>query len=454
MRDYQSEGSDFLVPRKRGMVIAPAGSGKTIIGAHALSRVLRPGMKVTWIANTKEQVEQAGEAIGRMPGPSDVEIDIVCAAGNPETGDSDIVVFDECHHVPAVTWLDAAVKAKDKIIWGLTATPWHDDEIRNIVVKTLFNEFFRIERDRVLASGHLVEGKVWMHDLDLPGQFDKEIEEKVTIEVLRRARAFRGVPIFEHQRRAQWQITQEFVQANGARNSKIVDLIHKCTDSTLVLIHSIDHGDFLATAVPGSLVVHSKLPKKKRTKAIEDFRSGALRVMFATSLADEGLDVPRASCLILAAGGRSAGKLEQRAGRVLRPFEGKESGIIHDFMDRGCLFALAQARARMKVYEDLGYEPLFDIPLRIPWRRDIVGRWLKLFSTRRRAGTTPIPRHPCKPPRPARALRTSSAKRLPTVRARRVRCSTRRPRPGTSISCMGMKQWWARCRSASPMRNG
>jgi superfamily II DNA or RNA helicase len=105
------------------------------------------------------------------------------------------------------------------------------------------------------------------------------------------------------------------------------------------------------------VLVHSKVGAKRRREIISAFRSGALRVLFATSLADEGLDVPRASVLVLVAGGRSAGKLEQRAGRVLRPFQGKESGVIHDFMDRGAVFAQAQARARWKVYEKLGYSP-------------------------------------------------------------------------------------------------
>lgn len=357
LRDYQSEGVAFLTARKRGMVVAPAGSGKTFICAAALARVLRPGMEVTIIVNTREQLEQMGDAIGRVEGPVGVDIRIVCAASSPDLSDSDVVVFDECHHIPAPTWLNTLSGTRDQIVFGLTATPWHEDEERNEVVRRVFQEFFTIERARVLASGHLVEGKVWMHDLDIPGQFDAEINLATQIEVVRRCRAFRNVPMFEHQRRAQWQITQEFVQKNPVRNSKIVDLALASADSTLVLIHSIEHGEFLATGIPGALVVHSGLSKKKRAQAIEDFRSGALRVMLATSLADEGLDVPRASCLILAAGGRSAGKLEQRAGRVLRPFAGKESGVIHDFMDRGAAFALAQAKARMKVYENLGYEP-------------------------------------------------------------------------------------------------
>jgi superfamily II DNA or RNA helicase len=364
LRDYQTESVAFLVARKRAMIVAPAGSGKTVIGAAALAQVLRPGMKVTIIVNTREQLDQMAVAVSRVEGPQDVDLNICCAAAMPDTADSDIVVFDECHHVPAETWLRTAGKAGGRV-FGLTATPWHEDEERNKVVRDVFKEFYVIDRARVLASGHLVEGKVWMHDLDRPGEFDQEIDAETAKEVARRVRAFPRIARFEHERRAKWQITQEKVQANLRRNQHVIDMAVQEKDmgaSVLVLVYSIEHGEELARQIPGAFVVHSKLPKKKRTQAIEDFRAGVLQVLVATSLADEGLDVPRASCLILAAGGRSAGKLEQRAGRVLRPHEGKVAGTIHDYLDRGATFAHAQARARMRVYEKLGYAPEIVFP--------------------------------------------------------------------------------------------
>ena len=90
--------------------------------------------------------------------------------------------------------------------------------------------------------------------------------------------------------------------------------------------------------------------------AVAAFRAGGLKVLIATSLADEGLDVPRASVLILACAGRSAGKVEQRTGRVLRSFAGKDCGIIHDFTDTQHFMLHSQSKARMKLYQRLGYE--------------------------------------------------------------------------------------------------
>ncbi len=77
--------------------------------------------------------------------------------------------------------------------------------------------------------------------------------------------------------------------------------------------------------------------------------------MIATSSADEGMDVPRASRLILATVGRSASKLEQRTGRVLRPFDGKDRSIIYDYADRGAAMAYWQHLARLRTYKKLGY---------------------------------------------------------------------------------------------------
>lgn len=429
LRDYQEEAVAFLLPRQRAFVVSPAGSGKTIIAAAAMARKVQPGQHVVWLANTREQVEQAVAAIQRTPGPENVTLEVCCVAAQPESIErADVVVVDEAHHSPAFTWggLLSRVPA-EAVLWGFSATPWATGQLgqeRNERLEELFQEFITIERERVIASGHLMRGKVFIHDIDSPGQFDPQIDSRVEIEVEKRFRRFpvlwdvpkvkgltasiqaatremsriAGVDTMhraangqlsleqlkeagidqlavramalskerdelvkkEHEKRARWQITQETLQSNEARNSAIVSLINQEVaqgHSVLCLVGAIEHGDALAARVPDARLAHSKLGVRVRRDTIAGFRDGSLRVLFATSLADEGLDVPRASRLVLAAGGRSAAKLEQRAGRVLRPFEEKSGGVIHDFLDRGALFAFQQAKARMRVYDRLGYEP-------------------------------------------------------------------------------------------------
>lgn len=361
LRDYQEGAVEFLVPRKRGFIVAPAGSGKTLIASSAISRVVKTGWKVVWLAATREQVEQGISAIQRTPGPAGVEFEVCCVNALPDVSDADLLLVDEAHHSSApVLWLNKILQAKpEAILWGVSATPFGEDAERNAVLRDLFKEFFTVERELVQASGHLAPGKVVFHDLDTPGEFNAEIEQRCVVEVKRRCRCYPMIARFEHERRVKWQETLESLKANRTRNAHICYTANKASAggaSVLVLVQSIEHGLALAEQMPGSVLAYSKMGAKKRRLAVEAFRNGELKILIGTQLCDEGVDFPRASVLILAAGGRASGKVIQRTGRVLRPFDGKECGLIHDYRDLGATFAAAQARARENVYRELRYE--------------------------------------------------------------------------------------------------
>ena len=358
LRPYQQAAVEFLQRKNRGFVIAPAGAGKTFIAAAALRRGMQSDSpapftnqaRIVWLANTREQVQQALDAAEKFG----VKIEAHCVAAQPDCSSAHVIIVDEAHHMPAVTWASTIGRCKG-IVWGFSATPWSDPE-RDLQLKNFFREFYTVPRSEVMATGSITQGAVVAHNLDLPSQFDAEIESSTIAETARRCRRFPFIDPSEHERRARWQATADVVKTNAKRNAKIIDLATSEHGSILVLVSTVEHGERLHADIADSVVVHAKIGKKRRTEAIERFRSGALRCMIATSLADEGLDVPRASVLILAAGGRSAGKLEQRAGRVMRAHEGKEFGIVHDFVDAGAALAHAQFLARVRTYQKLGYK--------------------------------------------------------------------------------------------------
>jgi superfamily II DNA or RNA helicase len=357
LRPYQSRAVDFVLPRRRGFVVAPAGAGKTVIAATASKRFVAPLDRVVWLANTRDQCDQARKAAEAVGWPETVTLDVHCVAARPDITGADLVIIDESHHLPAATWWQTVFEAQCAV-WGFSATPWTGDWERDGVLKAFFGEenFITIPREEVLASGSITKGIVYAHDVDCEGEFAEQINEITARETAIRARRYPRIARFEHERRARWQATVEAVVANENRNARICAIANSTPESVLILVGSIEHGERLTACIPGAAMVYAKLGKKKRTATIDAFRKGELRVMVATSLADEGLDVPRASVLILAAGGRSAGKLEQRAGRVMRPHEGKEFGIVHDFKDRGAPLAHNQFKARARTYKRLGYK--------------------------------------------------------------------------------------------------
>ena len=380
LRDYQEEAIAFCAPKRRAFVHAPAGSGKTVIGAHLAARVAwKDGLNVGWLCNTQEQKQQAAEAISRVPCPYDLNVDIQCAAARPDFSRCDIIIVDEAHHLMAETWFKSAV-VPSAVIYGLSATPFVGEEERDEALREVFaGRFFTIDRKRLEDAGYLTPGKVYLLNLDEPGQFNEEVEAKTDVDLEKLLQRMPWIrPRFnekeqrnewsspylkaqyeEQKSRIEWRITQELVQSNAARNAAAIALAKQesVTKSVLVLVQSIEHGEMLEQSIPGSVLIHSKVGKKRRREIMDGFRDGSIKVLIGTSLCDEGFDAPRAAVLILVAGGRSAARLEQRAGRVLRPFASKEAGIIYDFSDTGSTFGRAQANARRRVYNALGYAP-------------------------------------------------------------------------------------------------
>lgn len=419
LRDYQEAAVTTLLGAVRGIIKAPAGSGKTIIGAAAAFRLRRPAsFKLLWLANTTEQCDQARAALKAVGFPG-VQADVMCYQSGQSASGYDLVILDEAHHIASPEFrkcLDGFVGIR----WGLSATPDRADHLKDDVYQLIGPIVYTIEREGLVADGRLASAKVYFHAPNDEEEFVSAIEtdaearaekmqkylahtalemqrksvEQVTrllgTETYRKAiliaeaydydvegsvsglRAacgneehtalirqwLLGAAKIELLSRARWQACQEQgVFQNRLRNANIVRLAHRHKeDSVLILVGSIEHGNYLKEGIPDSLVIFSKMGAKKRREAMAAFKDGSLKCAIATSLADEGLDVPRANVLILAAAGRSAAKAEQRTGRVLRSWSDKTHGTIHDFWDRQHPLLLNQSRARAKVYAGLQYE--------------------------------------------------------------------------------------------------
>lgn len=358
LRTYQSRSVDFLAAHSRALVVCPAGGGKTIIGAAALARVAKPGSRVGWACNTREQGEQ-GEAALKAFGVVPEWVKCVAGLAPADVAGLDFLVMDEAHHLPSASWSRLG-KSCPGAIWGLTATPDSPDKDRNKVFYDFWQgNVFKVRRSEVMEGGHLASGIVFIRDIDAPSCFDSAIKETAKVDTDKLMRRCRWLKREEMERRALYRATVDALIGNDLRNQDIIQLaLSEMADgqSVLVLVAQVEHGQQLAEKIPGSVAVYAKIGAKKRKEAIEGFRDGSLKCMIATSLADEGLDVPRASVLILASVGRSARLVEQRTGRVMRPHESKERGVIYDYADRGAAMAHWQHLARLRIYRKLGYE--------------------------------------------------------------------------------------------------
>lgn len=366
-REYQQKAIKYLCSTFRGILKAPAGSGKTHVAASALSQCLskrKTRAAVEIMVNTREQVDQMETACARFDISARCDLQIYCAAGAPSGTKPDLIIVDECHHCSAATWA-AKVQSCTGGRWGLSATPFDDKTPEQVaLIKSMFtNQIHEIQRAELVDNGHLSKARVIWRDVDCGGIADK-IESLASDFIEKRRRKMPYMFRNEESERKQvnqcrWSACQKIgLWGNESRDYAIISEANTRVSEgkhVIVLIGSIDHGERLVQAIPSAKLCHSGMGAKKRKQAVADFRSGVLRCAVASSMLEEGSDFPIADCLIIAGAGKSQRKAIQSTGRILRPYDGKESGLIVDFTDAFHPMLSRQAGKRRAIYAGLNY---------------------------------------------------------------------------------------------------
>jgi superfamily II DNA or RNA helicase len=140
------------------------------------------------------------------------------------------------------------------------------------------------------------------------------------------------------------------------RNQTIVDLLSVYLANphykglALIIVQRIEHGNTIKTLCENkdipAVFLHGS--SKNRLATLDQFRSGAFRVLIGSTILQEGEDVPKLELAIIAAGGSNLTNTIQRIGRALRidPSGVKTKPIIVDFIDNEENFLLNNSIAR------------------------------------------------------------------------------------------------------------
>lgn len=390
-RDYQTTAvinlmtnqpmaAGFVNPRFGGIIQAGTGAGKTVIAAHKIEMMRA---RTVFLVDQRELLKQTAKSFKKLLGcpigiVGDSKCDIqpitvatiqtVAQALNmhldPDAllygvdkvknyerkqaicqmmADAEVVFIDECHTVASDTAFTAVAGAKNAVsIIGLSATPWRDDGTDLLIEAACGPVVFKKSASELIAEGWLVQPDVWV--CNLPDPQDKN--------PARNAEDYA-------------KMYDAWVTHDEWRHSYIASLANHHTakgDVVLVLVRRVPHGERLQELIPGSLFMNGELSSKKRDEILDKTRTGEIRCLIATSLADKGLDVPRLNTLILAGGGKSSTKALQRIGRVLRPENGDkaqphEHATIYDLVDKHPLMR-RHYNTRLGMYRT---EPMFRI---------------------------------------------------------------------------------------------
>jgi superfamily II DNA or RNA helicase len=244
-----------------------------------------------------------------------------------------VLVVDEAHHIPCATLSRVMDTLGCRWRWGLSATPQRDDGLSFQLGWALGPILYEIKPAALLAAGHLVPAEIvqvetgWTWDGDPQADYTGLLADLV---------------------------------ADPDRNARIVDQVVAELDrggTVLVLSLRVAHCEALAELIRqrgrSALALVGGGGKKARRAALDALRTSAeMRCVCATQLADEGLDVPRLTLVLLACPGRSQRQMIQRLGRVMRPAPDKPGAMLIDLVDDVPLLR-TQAKARLRAYRSV-----------------------------------------------------------------------------------------------------
>jgi len=340
----QEQAVAAVLRRRMGLLVAPAGAGKTVLSMAIIARRAQPAL---FLVHTSELAQQALRTAGQVLGLDPGEVGMIgggaWSIGARLTialvqslqgeipaelaGHVGHVVVDECHHAPADTFSRVVGQLPARYLLGLSATPYRRDGLDQVIsyflgpVVATMDE--RALADRLIKP-HIIKRET---GISVSGDGFTELVSQLT--------------------------------SDRGRNALIVhDVASAVAEGRrcLVLSDRVGHVEELAILLQAegldAAALHGQQGKRQRGQVVAAAGQGELDVVVATcSLVGEGFDCPALDALFLATPVSYAGRIIQYLGRVSRTAPGKKDALVYDYTD-GHPMLWASWRKRSEVYRD------------------------------------------------------------------------------------------------------
>jgi DNA repair protein RadD len=316
---------------KRIILVAPTGSGKTVIAAEIINRAVAQHQRVLVLSHRREIVKHTGgklHAHGVRHGIIQAGLEKLLRplesvqvasiqtlhtrairSDAMQLPPADLLVIDESHHCRANTYSEIIESYPEAILLGLTATPCRGDG-RGLggIFETL------IECPQIAAlieQDYLVKTRIYAPvDPDLRGvktQAGDYVENQLA-DRMDRPKLVGDIVTHWH-KYGEHRKTVAFACSVG---------------------HSIHIRDEFIRAGVRTEHIDGSTPKDQRDATLARLASGEIDLVTNCMVLTEGWDMPVVGCCILARPTKKMGLFRQMIGRVLRPADGKPDAIVLD----------------------------------------------------------------------------------------------------------------------------
>ena len=358
LRDEQQKALDNLLKYENGILCAPTGFGKTVIGCkmieernvNTLILVNKIQLLNQWKDRIKKflHVEEIGEISSKKKNITNI-IDVASIKSLWNNGDVlditknyGMIIIDECHHTAAYTFEQAINTGNAKYVYGISATPERENghtpiikmqcgDIRYTVDSLKFNKELNIPMKVIVKKSHLN-----FTDQNIDNYELNEINDLIAKDVLRSEKIIKD-------------IKEEYKNGKNilvlTERLKLMDYIYDKLSKDTNNIFKYYGG------------IGKKVLKNYENQTNQINENGDNKIIVATgSYIGEGFDDSKLDVLFLTMPISGQTRVTQYAGRLHRKDDNKKEILIYDYVDDNFSKTRNMFLKRKKTYEKLGYE--------------------------------------------------------------------------------------------------
>ena len=358
LREKQDIALSNLIKYDSGILCAPTGFGKTVIGCKLISEhkvntlilVNKLQLLNQWKSRIKEflNIDEVGEISSKKKKITNV-IDVASIKTIWNNGNVldiaknyGMIIIDECHHTAAYTFEQAINTGNAKYVYGISATPERENghtpiikmqcgDIRYRVDALKFNKELNVPMSVIVKNSHLnfVDPKIDNYELN-------EINDFIAKDILRSEKIIKD-------------IKTEFDKGKNI----------------LILTERLEHLDYIYNKLlefTNNIFKYyggiGKKVLKKYDEAMEQIDSkNENKIIIATgAYIGEGFDDSTLDVLFLTMPISGKTRLTQYAGRLHRKNVNKKEILIYDYVDDNFSKTRNMFLKRKKIYNNMGYE--------------------------------------------------------------------------------------------------
>jgi DNA excision repair protein ERCC-3 len=355
IRKYQELAAEGFWHGGSGVVVLPCGAGKTIVGAAAMAHAKATTLILVtntvaarqWREELLRRTDLNEDDIGEYSGAKKEIRPITIATYQVMTTrkkgvyahldlfdaiDWGLIIYDEVHLLPAPIFrFTADIQSRRRL--GLTATLVREDGMEGEVFSLIGPKRFDVPWKEIEAQGYIapadcVEVRITLTDAERLNYATAEQEDRY-----------------------------RFCSTSQTKKDVAVALAKQhANDQVLVIGQYIDQLDQLSEALSVP-VIKGDTPIKERERLYALFRTGEIKCLVVSKVANFSIDLPEATIAIQVSGTFGSRQEEaQRLGRILRPKADGRSARFYSLVARDTIDQdFAQNRQRFLAEQGYAY---------------------------------------------------------------------------------------------------